>query len=318
MATSRVFQDLISGVTDADPGAAGLTLSGPFLADLAVVASPEFIALTLDPEEVFGNAEVVHVTVHTASATTATIERGKEGTTGIAHAVGTKGIASPTAAGVSELIPVGSMTLYGGATAPANYALCDGASLDTTAYASLFAVIGYVYGGSGANFNIPDMIRRWPLGAGTTAASERSGTSNPGDNGGNINHKHTGPAHIHTMSTHSHTMNTHIHTMGTHKHEMSVHIHTISNTGPAIPGADTGSQGLFEGAGVKDQHTHTSANANAIDPGDTLFTDPGDTNTTDPGDTNTTDPGDTNSAGTGETSQNNPSYLVVNYIIKVV
>lgn len=38
---------------------------------------------------------------------------------------------------------------------PAGYLLCDGRSLKKSEYAELFAVIGYTYGGSGENFNIP-------------------------------------------------------------------------------------------------------------------------------------------------------------------
>ncbi len=38
---------------------------------------------------------------------------------------------------------------------PAGYLLCDGRSLKKSEYAELFAVIGYIYGGSGENFNIP-------------------------------------------------------------------------------------------------------------------------------------------------------------------
>ena len=34
--------------------------------------------------------------------------------------------------------------------------LCNGASYSTTTYANLFAIIGYTYGGSGANFNVPN------------------------------------------------------------------------------------------------------------------------------------------------------------------
>jgi microcystin-dependent protein len=34
---------------------------------------------------------------------------------------------------------------------------CDGRTLSTSTYPKLFAVLGYFYGGSGANFNIPDL-----------------------------------------------------------------------------------------------------------------------------------------------------------------
>ncbi len=103
--TNRLFQDFISFATDVDPGASGTSLSAPGLTDLLVVASPDFVALTLDPEEVFGAPEIVWVSAHSSAATTATIVRGQEGTSGIAHAVGTKGVISLTQAGIVEFLP---------------------------------------------------------------------------------------------------------------------------------------------------------------------------------------------------------------------
>jgi microcystin-dependent protein len=55
-----------------------------------------------------------------------------------------------------ELVPIGAILPFAGSTAPTGYKLCDGASYSTTTEAALFAVIGYAYGGSGANFNVPD------------------------------------------------------------------------------------------------------------------------------------------------------------------
>ena len=37
------------------------------------------------------------------------------------------------------------------------FLVCDGASLLVASYPALFAAIGYTYGGSGANFNIPNL-----------------------------------------------------------------------------------------------------------------------------------------------------------------
>lgn len=45
--------------------------------------------------------------------------------------------------------------------------LCDGTSYATATYSALFAVIGYAYGGSGANFKVPDLRGRAGIGAGT-------------------------------------------------------------------------------------------------------------------------------------------------------
>jgi microcystin-dependent protein len=64
--------------------------------------------------------------------------------------------------------PVGTVSMYVAATAPSGWKLCDGSSLSTTTYSRLFAVIGYTYGGSGANFTVPDFRGIYPKGAGTT------------------------------------------------------------------------------------------------------------------------------------------------------
>jgi microcystin-dependent protein len=62
--------------------------------------------------------------------------------------------------------PVGTILIWSTLTAPTNYLWCDGSSYSTTTYAELFAIIGYTYGGSGGNFNVPEMRGRFPLGYG--------------------------------------------------------------------------------------------------------------------------------------------------------
>ncbi len=94
--THRIYQDFISFVTDADPGASGTSLSAPGLADLAIVNPDDYISLTLDPEKVFGDPEIVWVSAHSSSATTATIVRGQETTANRAHPIGTKVVLAAT------------------------------------------------------------------------------------------------------------------------------------------------------------------------------------------------------------------------------
>ena len=61
---------------------------------------------------------------------------------------------------------------------------CDGRSLDKTLYGDLFAVIGYTYGGSGANFNVPDYRNRKLTGCGVVDGNRASSAFLPT---GNIN-----------------------------------------------------------------------------------------------------------------------------------
>jgi microcystin-dependent protein len=51
----------------------------------------------------------------------------------------------------------GTVTYFANATAPRGYVICDGASYSTTQYPELFTAIGYVYGGAGTTFNVPDL-----------------------------------------------------------------------------------------------------------------------------------------------------------------
>ena len=68
-------------------------------------------------------------------------------------------------------VPVGTIVMYGAATAPADWLLCDGASLlRAGTYADLFAVIGTTFGAAdGTHFNVPDFRGIFPRGAGTSA-----------------------------------------------------------------------------------------------------------------------------------------------------
>ena len=67
-------------------------------------------------------------------------------------------------------ILTGEIKMWPTASAPTGYILCNGASYNTTTYASLFAVIGYTFGGSAANFNVPNFRDRSPMGVDTTVA----------------------------------------------------------------------------------------------------------------------------------------------------
>jgi microcystin-dependent protein len=62
---------------------------------------------------------------------------------------------------------------------------CDGTSYPTTFYPSLFALIGYNYGGSGDNFNVPNLINKTFVGADATSALTTSYQGTPVSSGGN-------------------------------------------------------------------------------------------------------------------------------------
>jgi hypothetical protein len=68
--------------------------------------------------------------------------------------------------------PVGSMTMYAGASAPTGWLLCDGSAVSRTTYSDLYTAISTTWGiGNGSTtFNLPDMREASPYGAGTWAS----------------------------------------------------------------------------------------------------------------------------------------------------
>jgi microcystin-dependent protein len=120
------------------------------------------------------------------------------------------------------LTPIGSITMFGGATAPANWLFCQGQSLSTTGtYAALFAVFGYAFGGSGANFNLPNLQGKFPLGVtGAAAPGAAGGASTVALATANL------PAHTHTVTQVAHS---HSASQPAHVHPDPGHAHTISD-----------------------------------------------------------------------------------------
>jgi len=69
-----------------------------------------------------------------------------------------------TATGTVSFYSPGLMSLYAGSTAPAGWLLCNGASVVVATYQDLFNKIGYTYGGSEANFNLPNLVGKTVFG----------------------------------------------------------------------------------------------------------------------------------------------------------
>jgi microcystin-dependent protein len=63
---------------------------------------------------------------------------------------------------------IGQITIFTGDTLPDKWVWCDGTSYPTSIYPDLFGFIGYTYGGSGDNFNVPNCLGKSPFGADNT------------------------------------------------------------------------------------------------------------------------------------------------------
>jgi hypothetical protein len=85
-----LYENFASGtITDNPLGSGGTTINSSAFANLPVVASPDIMFLTLDPDAVDGAPEIVTVTAHTASATSVTVTRASQGTSARGHATAT-------------------------------------------------------------------------------------------------------------------------------------------------------------------------------------------------------------------------------------
>lgn len=148
------------------------------------------------------------------------------------------------------LLSPGMMLDFAGGTAPAGYVLCNGASYSTTGtMAALFAVIGYTFGGSGPNFNVPDYRGRTSVGTGTGIGGGASGTGKPA--GGNAL---TARARSDWYGDETHLLTS---------VEMAVHNHTVVDPTHAHSVYDPGHQHYASGTtgGSSALHNHTNGSA---------------------------------------------------------
>jgi microcystin-dependent protein len=76
-------------------------------------------------------------------------------------------------------MPVGAISMYGGAAAPTGWLLCDGAAVSRATYAVLFAIIGTAFGvGDGSTtFNLPNFADKFSKGKGADAVGETGGAN---------------------------------------------------------------------------------------------------------------------------------------------
>lgn len=108
---------------------------------------------------------------------------------------------SATTTTISTTAILGQILMVARTTLPSsNFLWCDGGSYLTTAYPSLFAIIGYNYGGSGDNFNMPNLINKTLVGADATSALTTAYQGTPVSSGGNKN------IDGNQLATHSHSI----------------------------------------------------------------------------------------------------------------
>lgn len=204
---------------------------------------------------------------------------------------------------IKGLLPPGTIMPWGSARIPGNSLLCDGVAYSRAGYSGLFSEIGSTWGGGDGvtSFNVPDLRRRIPIGAGSGAYP--LGTSD-------------GLAEAVRSLAHHHNF-----AGGAHSHHLSIgvsvnggtdgvgdHAHSFQRADPIFVQRQGGTAGAFfapvdnlsyasagtSGAGA---HSHGVSASGTVD---------GNTDAASIG-------GDTSGGG----EQDRPSFIVLNYIIIV-
>lgn len=163
----------------------------------------------------------------------------------------------------STPVPLGTVLMTARMSADNGFLLCNGQAVSRTTYAGLFAAIGTTYGaGNGSStFNIPDLRKRIPLGAGTNY-SLGAGDSIP-EADRTLAHYHTVPSHSHTVSGTTGgpdgTVNRTPRTSGSDNAAGGSHSHSFSATSSSVS-LNTGSSGWMGGSDPSTNFPNISMN----------------------------------------------------------
>jgi len=108
-------------------------------------------------------------------------------------------LTASTISGSGSIMPIGSILMYGSASAPANFLDCDGAEISRTTYSKLFAVIGTTFGvGNGTTtFNIPNMNDNFAIGKFSNSIGATGGSTGTADGYASVSDS----GHTHILDT---------------------------------------------------------------------------------------------------------------------
>jgi len=124
----------------------------------------------------------------------------------------------------TEGLPVGSITVYAGATPEPGYLFCDGSVVNRADYPALYEVVKTRYNTSGETslqFRLPNISGKAVVGL----DSSQSEFDSLGKTGGAKTHALSVaemPSHTHIQNAHTHTQNSHSHTQDSHSHGISI------------------------------------------------------------------------------------------------
>ena len=115
-------------------------------------------------------AETNTLTTASLPAHTHSVNSGATGSTGsglaLVNAQPSLGLRMGVVSNSFDISNVGTVRFFAGSIYPTGFVACDGRSLSKFSFFALHAKLGYTFGGSGNNFNAPDLRGRTPIGKG--------------------------------------------------------------------------------------------------------------------------------------------------------
>jgi microcystin-dependent protein len=162
-----------------------------------------------DPDKVVSGAEIDNEFNGISAAITSKADKVASATTDNLAALDANGNLKDSGRSPASVAPpVGSITMYGGSSAPSGWLYCNGQAVSRSIQSDLFAAIGTTFGnGDGSTtFNLPDLRDRFPLGDNSNGGADASRVDNfstgLGDSGGADEHQLTEaemPSHNHNV-----------------------------------------------------------------------------------------------------------------------
>ena len=149
------------------------------------------------------------------------------------------GVTSSIQTQINTNTPTGMISIHSGSAAPTGWLLCDGTSYGSATYATLFNVIGYTFGGSGTNFNVPNLKGRVVVGI--DGAQTQFDTR--GETGGTMTHQHAASNSGNTSVAHNHLIDPPLTNSGNHdghNHNITGHTHTTDDHSHSVNPPETG------------------------------------------------------------------------------
>lgn len=144
-----------------------------------------------------------------ADGTVATADLANGAVTNAKLANGSVDLGKLVAAIGEALCPPGTILPYAGDTAPAGWRMCDGALLNRSTYASLFAVVGTRFGTTaGDNFRVPDFRGRFLRGRDAGAGRDPDRGSRTAMNAGGATGDAVGSVQGDMFRSHKHSVPT--------------------------------------------------------------------------------------------------------------